>query len=771
MTVYMGILISYILGSLIYIFSGFGFAALFSFCFFLVNLIFIKKLRKRMVVYSISLLLGVFLLAGVSEPTASVFDKYLDRYIEIEGVISEVPQERGDHCSYVLATDSLSYLGETKNISDKIRVNYEKELYVGNKVKFRGYLSEIMPPDNSTEFDYKRYYRSKGIFYTQNAQEAQIVNMRSFLFSPRYWMEYIKGNLSIIIDNHYKNDDAGVLKAVLLGVKSEFSDDFNNALVKTSAMRFLYPSFLHLFLFLAFVGLISRKLTFAWKTRLLITALIVFCLLNGNSITFIRAGIFALVTLIYKKIRGFSDFEMVFSITVFGCLVSNPLLFYNSGFVMSLTVGLLIHYFRKPVYLKLKFIKNKKLRSYTALWIITTVGLMPLGAYFFGGMPLYSIIFTFTYLPLSLIVFLLSPITLLAYSVFGLDRSFGVILNGAIDLMKAIPKIVSYLPWHYIVIPKTTIIGFIVFILFICLLRELFYDDTDRFRIKLFAIPLSVIILFSTFSKILDIGKMYVTFINVGQGDGAMIEVKGHDTILIDGGGQTTDLDYNIGKEVYLPYLTAKGKDKIDLAIVSHFHSDHIDGIVEAVKSLRVHTLMMPYTQLDIKAKEKLIETANNAGTNIIEASKGDRIEFDSGLLIEVMSPGNNPVSDENDLSLVLKVSYGETEVLFTGDITEAVEEDLIGKVGECDILKVPHHGSKYSSSKEFISEITPKFSVISAGRNNMYGHPADRVLLELNNIGSEILRTDYMCDITLTCTKDGKIGAGWYGEVLKWQQ
>ncbi len=770
MTVYMGMLISYISGSLIYIFSGFGFAALFSLCFLLVNLVLFKKVRPRMVVYSVSLLLGVFLLSGASEPTASEFDNYLDRYIEIEGVISEVPDERRDHFSYVLNAEKIYYLQNTENISERIRVNYEQELYVGNKVKFRGYLSEIMPPDNSNEFDYKRYYRSKGIFYTLNAEEAEVVKIRSFIFSPRYWMEYIKGNISIIIDNHYKNDDAAIIKAVLLGVKTEFSDDLNDALVKTSAMRFLHPSFLQLFLFLAFIGFISRKLTYAWKTRILITALILFCLLNGNSVTFLRAGVFALVTLVYRKVRGFSDFQTVFSITVLGCLLSNPLLFYNACFVMSLTVGLLIHYFRRPVYLKLSFIKNKRLRSYTTLWIITTVGLIPLGGYFFGGMPLYSIIFTFTYLPIVLLVFFLSPITLLTYSLFGLDRSFGVLLNGMIDLLKAIPEIVSYLPWHYVVIPKTTILGFVTFILFICLVRELLYDDTDKLKIKLFSIPLSIIILFTTFTNLLDIGKMYVTFINVGQGDAAMIEVKGHNTVLIDGGGQTTDSDYDIGKEVYLPYITAKGKDKIDLAIVSHYHSDHIDGILEAVKNLRVHTLMMPYTPMDIKAKEKLIEAAKSSGTEIIEALSGDKIEFDSGLLIEVLSPDKRPARDENDLSLVLKISYGETEILFTGDITDAVEEKLKGKIGNCDILKVPHHGSKYSSTKEFIEEISPEFSVISAGRNNMYGHPADRVLTELNSVGSRILRTDYMCDITLECSRDGKIGARWYGEVLKWQ-
>lgn len=259
-------------------------------------------------------------------------------------------------------------------------------------------------------------------------------------------------------------------------------------------------------------------------------------------------------------------------------------------------------------------------------------------------------------------------------------------------------------------------------------------------------------------------GRMYVTFVNVGQGDGAIIEIKGKNTILLDGGGASAMNEYDVGEKVFLPYLTAKGHNKIDLAIVSHCHSDHIDGIIAAVENLAVRSIMLP-SESEKNAKfQELILAAEKRDIVIQYANAGDKLKFNSGLVIDVLSPSAES-EDENDNSLVLRFDYNGTKMFFGGDIGSKTERELQGRIGEVDIAKVSHHGSKYSSRSEFVEEASPSFAVFSVGENNPYGHPSERVLRAYAESGARILRTDKMKDIVLRCDGNGKIGAGWYGE------
>ena len=151
--------------------------------------------------------------------------------------------------------------------------------------------------------------------------------------------------------------------------------------------------------------------------------------------------------------------------------------------------------------------------------------------------------------------------------------------------------------------------------------------------------------------------------------------------------------------------------------------------------------------------------------------SAGDKLEFNSGLNIDVLYPQKAAVLDEeNDYSLGLKLDYNGTALFFGGDMTEEAEEQILGRVGEIDVVKVSHHGSKTSSSAEFVAETSPDYAVISVGADNMYGHPAERVVNEYVNSGARVLRTDLMNDIVLKSEGGGKISAAWYGEELRWQ-
>ncbi|MBQ7793148.1 MAG: ComEC/Rec2 family competence protein [Clostridia bacterium] len=774
MSFYVGAMFAYLGGMALLLIAGSEFSVIFSACLLILSAIGViaKRYKPVRLAETVFFLLGVILLSFQQEPCATVFDGYIDRYVELEGVVCEMPDEYDDYNSYIISLEKLVYLGEEKNIDEKIRITSEASLDVGNRAAFRGFIKTISAPDNSTEFDYRTYYKIKGITHKMHAEETELIDDRAFLLSPQYMSEYIKSRIGMAVDEFYSNDDAAMLKAVLLGNRTTFSKDFQKTLVRTSALRFLYPSYLHMFLLISLCQLIFTIIRPKYRERATVAAIFVFVLLNADFITFVRAGVLYLVDLFYRRLRGFSHYPDTISVVITASLIAEPLLIYNSGFVMSVIIGILLHLFRYPLASCFKkFIKNPYARTMLAICIIGTVGLAPLSAYFFNGMPLYSIIFTFVYTPLTVLLIITAPITLLLHELFGTASVVGLVTEGIIGLMKNLPEMAALLPGHYITLAKTSMLGFAILITICCALK-LAVD----YRVKepIFKVTLScvgLLMIAYTVIAFSDFGKLAVTFVNVGQGDAAIVEVKGKSTVLIDGGGGTADNEYNIGDEVYLPYLSSKGYNNIDLAIVSHCHRDHCEGIISAIESLDVHTVMLSDTAENNEYRDKVIAAAEANGTEILYVSAGDKLEFNSGLNIDVLYPQKAAVLDEeNDYSLGLKLDYNGTALFFGGDMTEEAEEQILGRVGEIDVVKVSHHGSKTSSSAEFVAETSPDYAVISVGADNMYGHPAERVVNEYVNSGARVLRTDLMNDIVLKSEGGGKISAAWYGEELRWQ-
>lgn len=771
MSVCTGFLLRYLGAVVLNNYAGFGFTLIFSVTVFLFALVgaAAKRLDSRRVWYALGALVGIITFSFASEPTAEILDNYIGRYVEIEGVITEVPDEYDEYYSYVLTAQKLRYSEEEK-IGLKMRITCEEKFSTGNKVAFRGFLKEITSADNSTEFDYKMYYKSKGISFSMYADEAELIEARAFIFSPVYFVEYTKNRIAAAIDRFYTDDDAGIMKAVLLGKRTEFSDEFKDILVSTSALRYLYPSFLHIFFLLSVCEFIFAAVPKRRQELLTVCAILLFAIFRGNYITFVRAALMFGGLMLYRRIRGFSHYPDIAAMVVTVCIVSNPLLLYNSGFVISVSMGMLIHLFKRPCAAKLAFIKNTRARTAVVVWIIGTLGLIPLSGYYYNGVSMYSVIFTFVYTPLSMLLFIILPPTLLLSELFGGAGIFGTAVDIVVRLMQNIPRVVALLPGYYITLGKTSAVGFLIAFLVIYILKCAADKNTKSRGFRVSASALALIMCVCAVSYCLDYGKMKVTFVNVGQGDAAIIDITGKDTILVDGGGGTADSEYNIGEEVFLPYLIAKGYSRIDLAIVSHCHRDHTEGIIAAIENLDVHSVMLPSSGEGERYRQAVVAAAEKNGTEIIYVNAGDRIEFESEFLIDVLSPVKGAeLDDENDYSLALKMNYDGTSMFFGGDMTSKAEKKLLGRVGKVDIAKVSHHGSANSSSEAFVSEISPKYAVFCVGRNNMYSHPSDRAVAAYYRSGAKILRTDRMCDIVLKCNK-GKVAAAWFGEVLKWQ-
>lgn len=237
-----------------------------------------------------------------------------------------------------------------------------------------------------------------------------------------------------------------------------------------------------------------------------------------------------------------------------------------------------------------------------------------------------------------------------------------------------------------------------------------------------------------------------VHYIDVGQGDSSLILCDG-EAMLIDGG------EADQSSKIYA-YLENHGVDYLDCIVATHAHSDHIGGLSGALNYAAVGTALCPVTSYDSKTFDSFTKYLGKQGVSITVPQPGDAFNLGSAL-VEIMGPQEN-YDDANDTSIVLKITYGATAFLFTGDAERASEADILdaGYDLSATVLKVGHHGSDSSTSYPFLREIMPDYAVIQVGKGNSYGHPAEDTLSRLRDAGVKVYRNDLQG--TIICTSDG---------------
>lgn len=238
-----------------------------------------------------------------------------------------------------------------------------------------------------------------------------------------------------------------------------------------------------------------------------------------------------------------------------------------------------------------------------------------------------------------------------------------------------------------------------------------------------------------------ETGKMTVSFIDVGQGNCTLLRCKDK-TILVDAG--------EVGAaDTVINYIKNLKIDTLDCVIATHPHSDHIGALTKVLYEFKIKDLIMPEIPEDIiptsKTYEKFLTAVSENAENVIAAEPGETYSYGE-MNMEIFAPLHD-YDDLNDMSVVSRISYGETSVMFMGDATSAVEKDLLSESTDysATILNVGHHGSKTSSSEVWLEAVNPEYAVICCGLNNDYGHPNKVVTNRLEKLGIEFFRTDLL--------------------------
>lgn len=239
-----------------------------------------------------------------------------------------------------------------------------------------------------------------------------------------------------------------------------------------------------------------------------------------------------------------------------------------------------------------------------------------------------------------------------------------------------------------------------------------------------------------------------VHFIDVGQGDAALVVTPQRQTLLIDTGGLRGD--YDTGSRIVLPYLRYLGIRSLDMLLLSHGHHDHAGGAAAVAKNIPIRRLILPQEQpsADIQALLK------NTKAQLIYAESGTNYSLGNTAIQIISAPVGSADSDANESSLIVRVVSADGSIVFTGDATETEELLAAGQIQPGQVLKVSHHGSNASSSMPFLAAVSPQLAVISVGAANSYGHPGSETLQRLAACGAHVRRTDQ--DGALKITFDG---------------
>lgn len=241
--------------------------------------------------------------------------------------------------------------------------------------------------------------------------------------------------------------------------------------------------------------------------------------------------------------------------------------------------------------------------------------------------------------------------------------------------------------------------------------------------------------------------QLKVHFIDVGQGDSILIQ-QGNNSMLIDAGN-------NGDSETVKNYIANQGITKLDYVIGTHPHEDHIGSLDYVINSFEIGKIYMPKVTSTTKTFKDVVSAIQNKGMQITTPVPGDSFKLGEADC-KILAPNSSSYEDLNNYSIVIKVTFGNNSFMFTGDAEAISETEMINKGFDvkADVLKVAHHGSGSSTSDEFLKKVSPKYAVVSVGKDNDYGHPHKETMDRLKNSGITVYRADE-CG-TIICTSDG---------------
>lgn len=679
--------------------------------------------------------------------------------------------------SYYLKDNLVTLPDQTSYLVEEVLVNTDdyKDYRVGNKVIVSGTIQKFSINTNPGGFNQDLYYKIQNIDYKVKAEDVTVTDASYSKF--HYILNIIKEELIHVYETVLPEKEAGTLMAMVLGEKYLLDDEINRLYQENGISHILSISGLHVSMVGVAIYFILKKLRLGLLASTILSIVFVYSygILTNYSVSTNRAVVMYIVMLFANILGKTFDMLSALSLSGFLILIQNPMQIFSIGFILSfgavLGIALLLPRLNDLFPTKISAVKS------IFVSISAQILTMPFLLYYFFQIPVYSVLINLLIIPFASLLLITS---LIAGIVGVIYVPLGVFMAGStnyiLKLYELICELGSALPGNLITIGRPRALQMIIYFILIFA----FIYGAKRYEKKrllgILAIAIVILIIPDTHKG------LSVTMLDVGQGEAIFIETEKGSTILLDGGSSNVK---QVGKYRIKPYLLYKGIDKLDYAIVTHTDIDHVSGLMEIIEGdeITVKCLVLPDTRERNEMYLKLEELAKNKGIELKHLVSGDKF-IEKNLCISVLHPAKDYIpTSNNDYSMVLSIKYGEFDMLLTGDIEEKGERELtkwltgqmdvgnnqygiLNKADsvydvlpliktDYDVLKVAHHGSKFSTSEKFLGLVKPKYSIISSGINNRYGHPHTELLKRLGDVGSEVVITYESGAITIKT--DGK--------------
>ncbi len=711
----------------------------------------------------------------------SLFSYQFDSEVAIEGVIIET-KSRENKTNYIVDVKKIyknlsssditnEDLLKSKNSSntDIIEIDLEgkiglflswsSEIKTGKRIVFRAKLELPPTAQNYGEFDYRGFLKTVGVSHVAFLKNSfQIKKIDGSLF----FIDRARLNIKSFLEkNLAKYDKNGIFQAVLLGEKTSMESQFKERLVDGGMIHLFTISGFHIaifymilnqfFLFLLRLNIrVVRKISIKkWAISLSLIVILIYIWILGFQIASFRAFLMLSIFGIAKIFDRNSSFIYKLMFSAFIITLLMPHAPFSIGFYLSFSAVLGIFYAQKfetivssKIYIKTELLLLKKQKNKLSIkHIITNISMKYYLSKLYNYLLKYAIFNLFiwlTTLPFLLFIFYKAPFGQFLWNLIFIPFfsfifypalliafliSFFIDINYIFNLLDTSIVKLSYLldfggVW-YQQLSLWQLIG--------TLLSLLSFGLFLKYKNRKFLIFSGLYFLFILFPNVKSGLNIYV--LSIGNGDAIVIEFPNGKTAMIDAGPK---VDGSIANRVIIPHLTYFGVKKIDYFFLSHPDEDHYGGIFRLVeKNIVSEVITSKFEQMpDFLTPIKIVE-------------KPESINIGS---VELQLFPENSFPDKNNNSLIILLKYQNRKILFTGDAEEPRESLFIEKnidIKNIDILKVGHHGSKGGSSAQFLQKLNPKYSIISSGYKNRFGHPHKDTIERLQNVNTEIFRTD----------------------------
>lgn len=687
----------------------------------------------------------------------------------------------------------------------------------GDRLVLRGTAKTPEAARNFGGFDFREYLRKGDVHWLVTVKGAVNVQAsppgRFSAVTLLRWNDQIRAKAGQRLERLFPGEEAGYMKGLLIGIREDLDPERYREFSRLGLTHILAISGLHVGVFVWSVTAVCRRLGMTRENiiRIALWTIPLYVVFTGSSPSVVRSGITAMAGL-YAAGRGWlKDGLSLLSLALLGMLLWNPQYVGDVGFQLSflVTAGLLAGV---PSIGKLLPIRNLFLNGNVTVALTAQLASFPLSIYYFNQFSVLSLpanlllvpVISFVITPLGYVALLADLVVpqageLLAYVLSHLNQ----LTFRCVETAKLFPA--AQMIWPS---PKPWWIA--VYYGLICLLIRfarrrkqisaleqagmllsvdgpLLKRRYGRIAIAMGAGLLLLFIYGYSPGSLTERGRGIVAFLDVGQGDSAWVRTPEGKQLLIDGGGSFTFRKegeewkerlepFEVGRKTVVPLLKKRGVHKLDYIIISHEDQDHIGGLQAVLEEIPVGAILFNGTLKPGAATEQLFQTALKLDIPLIPVKEGQLWPIDRYTELAVLTPsaeGEDVLrveEQQNKVSVAFLLTMSDYRFLFTGDMGAGQETDLLERMEKnsllspqqlargtgVDVLKVAHHGSRNSTTMEWLDYWQPALAVISAGKNNIYGHPHPLVLERLQDAGAAVFRTDRQGEVQLSVTRSG---------------